>query len=91
MTQHYVQAGDVVDVLGQSTEAGLSIGFAGRHLVVEVRAYNDGRLYPTTHRKHSPDSPLTGCSMTEVALYSDGDRWFYIEDDRINERPEWKG
>ncbi|WP_433259731.1 hypothetical protein ACQPYK_49030 (plasmid) [Streptosporangium sp. CA-135522] len=93
MERHYVKAGDVVTVLGKSTEAGLHMRFAGRRLEVELRQRHNGELYPAIRKPWDPDHPRTDCSMAEVAFYPDGDRWFYMQRDaeRAENAPEWEG
>ncbi len=90
MSRVYVDAGDVVTVVGKSTEAGLTMHFSGRRLVVEIRERN-GELYPAIRRKYGAP-PRDDLSMAAVAFYPDGQgRWFYVDNGDADSKPEWEG
>ncbi|MGR6921251.1 hypothetical protein ACU635_44005 [[Actinomadura] parvosata] len=76
-TRCYVDAGDTVVVRGKGTEAGLTEGFAGYRLTVEIRSRGDGDLYPAIRTAYDPDYPITRYSMEEVGFYIDSDGWFF--------------
>jgi hypothetical protein len=80
MGKRYVQAGDVVEVVGKGTDAGRYMGITGRKIRVEVHAYphkHHDKLYPVVLSDHHP---LTSPSMLEVGFYLDEGGWWYDPD-----------
>lgn len=80
MDKRYVKAGDVVEVVGKGTEAGLYMGITGRKIQVQVCAYlhnHHDKLYPVVLSDHRP---LTSPSMLEVGFYLDEGGWWYDAD-----------
>lgn len=91
-TRSYVDAGDTVVVRGKGTEAGLTEGFAGYRLTVEIRERGDGDLYPAIHHAYDPDYPITRYSMLEVGFYHDSDGWFFYPAlvEQAKSSPRWE-
>ncbi|GAA1623552.1 hypothetical protein GCM10009733_020220 [Nonomuraea maheshkhaliensis] len=86
-----MRAGETVEVLGKSTQAGIALQYAGRRITVEVRIDGRGHLYPALQKPWDPRYPRTDLSMEAVAFYNDHGRWFYYPDDALHERLAWEG
>ncbi|MEU7855135.1 hypothetical protein [Nonomuraea sp. NPDC049141] len=80
LTKVYVHGGDTVIVRGKGTEAGLTEGFAGYRLTVEIRDRGNGDLSPAIHHPADPGYPITRYSMLEVGFYHDDCGWFYYRE-----------